>query len=640
MNKHITFSQRARYGFDNIMSRGTGALIGLLALGSGIIILVAAILISALQITQADGQPLGLIDAAWLGLTHALDSGAFGGDTGWVFRLVMLVVTIGGIFVVSTLIGVLGNGLEESIANLRKGRSAVLEQNHTLILGWSPKVFTIIRQLAVANANQPKARIVVLAEKDKVEMEDEIREKVGDTGRTRVICRTGNPIDMDDLTIVNPYASKSIIVIAPDEDEPDTAIIKTILALTNNPNRAQLTPATHTGPLHIVAEIHDAANLEVASMVGRDEAKFVLAADLISRLTVQTCRQSGLSVVYSELLDFDRDEIYFQREPALDGKTFGDAIMAYEDSAVIGVRFNNGSIKLNPPMDTVFATGDQVIAVSKDDDTVKLAVNIQPSIDTNAIRTGTPATQTPERTLILGWNARGNSMLTELDSYVAEHSQVLVVAEGSNAEADVARFNQQPRKQTVEFRPGNITDRATLNVLDLSSFNHVILMSYSDALKPQEADAKTLITLLHLRAMSEQTGRSFNLVSEMLDGRNRDLADVTRADDFIVSDKFASLLLTQISENKELPLVYEDLFTADGSELYLKPASEYVALDQPVNFYTVMESARQRNEVAIGYRNMALSNAADNNYGVEVNPKKSASVTFHQGDKVIVLAES
>ncbi len=640
MNKQITLSNRLRYSFDNVMSRGTGALIGLLALGSGVVIVIAAIVISVLRITQQDSDPLSFGEAAWLSLTRTLDSGTFGGDTGWLFRLVMLVVTLGGIFIVSTLIGVLGNGLEESIAKLRKGRSAVLETNHTLILGWSPKVFTIIRQLAQANANQKRPRIVILADKDKVEMEDEIREKAGDTGRTQVICRTGNPIDMDDLNIVNPYASKSIIVIAPDEDEPDTAIIKTILALTNNPKRQQLTPSTHTGPIHIVAEIHDAGNLEVASMVGRDEAKFVLAADLISRITVQTCRQSGLSVVYSELLDFDRDEIYFQREPALDGKTFGDAIMAYEDSAIIGIRFNDGSIKLNPPMETVLATGDQLIAVSEDDDTVKLAVNIQPNIDTTAIRTSTTIAQAPERTLILGWNARGNSMLTELDSYVAPNSSVLVVADGSTAEADVLHFNQQTRNQTVEFQTGNITDRTTLNSLNLPSFNHVILMSYSDSLKTQEADAKTLITLLHLRAISEQSGRSFNLVSEMLDSRNRDLADVTRADDFIVSDKFASLLLTQISENKELPLVYEDLFTADGSELYLKPASEYVALDQPMNFYTVMESARRRGEVAIGYRNMALANVADDNYGVEVNPKKSASITFHAGDKVIVLAES
>ena len=73
-------------------------------------------------------------------------------------------------------------------------------------------------------------------------------------------------------------------------------------------------------------------------MVGRDEAQLVLVGDLIARITVQTCRQSGLSVVYTELLDFGGDEIYFSDEPTLVGRTFGDALLAYEDSALIGMR--------------------------------------------------------------------------------------------------------------------------------------------------------------------------------------------------------------------------------------------------------------------------------------------------------------
>ena len=38
----------------------------------------------------------------------------------------------------------------------------------------------------------------------------------------------------------------------------------------------------------------------------------------------------------------------------------------------------------------------------------------------------------------------------------------------------------------------------------------------------------------------------------MLDVRNRELAEVTQADDFIVSDKLVSLMLAQVSENKDL----------------------------------------------------------------------------------------
>src|SRR5207244_13161439 len=137
--------------------------------------------------------------------------------------------------------------------------------------------------------------------------------------------------------------------------------------------------------------------------------------------------------------------------------------------------------------------------------------------------------------------------------------------------------------------------------LDVASFDHVITVSYSDGLRPQEADSRTLVTLLHLRDIAEQRGHRFNIVSEMLDVRNRQLAEVTRADDFIVSDNLVSLMLAQIAENKELSAVFQDLFDAEGNELYLKPAGDYVELERPVSFYTVVEAARRRGEVASGY---------------------------------------
>jgi len=125
----------------------------------------------------------------------------------------------------------------------------------------------------------------------------------------------------------------------------------------------------------------------------------------------------------------------------------------------------------------------------------------------------------------------------------------------------------------------------------------------------------------------------------MLDTRNRALAEVTQADDFIVSDKLVSLLLAQVSENKALNAVFTDLFDPDGSEIYLKLASNYVHLGQPMNFYTVVEAARQRNEVAIGYRIDAQSDDASKAYGVVINPNKSDTITFSEWDRIIVLAE-
>ena len=627
----ITFSDRLRYTFDNYMSRGTIALIGGLGLVSLLIILVAAVILSITRFAQEGSEPLSFGEAAWGSLMRTLDSGTMGGDTGWGFRFVMLSVTLGGIFIISALIGVLNNGLEDKLEELRKGRSRVIESGHTVILGWSQQIFSVISELIVANANQKNACIVILGDKDKVEMEDEIRDLVGPTGRTRIVCRTGSPMEPVDLDIASLHTARSIIVLAPEADDPDSSVIKTILAITNSPQR-------RPEPYHIVAEITDAKNLEVARMVGKDEVELILVGNLISRIIAQTCRQSGLSVVYTELLDFGGDEIYFKAEPGLTGKTFGEALLAYEDSAIIGLRSQGEMPRLNPPMETRIQAGDHLIAISEDDDTIRLSGLKDLGIKTNAITLHEPAAPTPERTLILGWNWRAPAIIHELDHYVAPGSEALVVAEAEDGEAELDKRRASLKNQAVKFQSGDTTDRRTLDSLAIETYKHVIVLAY-DHLDTQPADARTLITLLHLRDIAERAGQPFSIVSEMLDVRNRNLAEVTHADDFIVSDKLVSLMMAQVSENKALNAVFADVFDPEGAEIYLKLASNYVTLGAPVNFYTVAEAARRRGEVAFGYKLNADSKDPAKAYGVVVNPDKSKEVTFTEWDRIIVLAE-
>jgi Trk K+ transport system NAD-binding subunit len=409
-------------------------------------------------------------------------------------------------------------------------------------------------------------------------------------------------------------------------------VIKTMLALTNNPHR-------RAEPYHIVAEICDPKNMEVARMVGRDEVELVQVSDLISRIIAQTCRQSGLSIVYTELLDFGGDEIYFHAEPALVGKTFGEALQSFEESAVIGLHRVGSAPQLNPPPDTRIEASDRLIVISEDDDTIRLRATQNIAIDTSAIELSEPAAPTPERTLILGWNWRGPAIINELDHYVAPNSIVTVVANDHSAKEAIDQQCAGLTQQTVTFQAGETTDRRTLDALKIETYKHVILLCYSDTLSAEQADAQTLITLLHLRDIASRAEQRFSVVSEMLDTRNRALAEVTQADDFIVSDKLVSLILSQVSENKALNAVFTDLFDPDGSEIYLKLAANYVKLGKPMNFYTVVEAARRRNEVAIGYRIVAHSDDASKAYGVVINPDKSDSITFSEWDRIIVLAE-
>ena len=214
-------------------------------------------------------------------------------------------------------------------------------------------------------------------------------------------------------------------------------------------------------------------------------------------------------------------------------------------------------------------------------------------------------------------------MLTELDRYVTAGSQVLVVADGPGVADQVTVIGQKLANLNLTYRAADTTNRAVLDTATAEGYEHVVVMSYSDKLDEQRADAQTLVTLLHLRDIESKRGESFTIVSEMLDVRNRALAVVTRADDFIVSGKLVSLMMSQLAENPELRAVFDDLFDEAGSEVYLKPAADYVRLDEPVDFYTIVESARRRGEVAFGYRVLAEAEDSDKAYGVVINPDKA-----------------
>jgi hypothetical protein len=175
----------------------------------------------------------------------------------------------------------------------------------------------------------------------------------------------------------------------------------------------------------------------------------------------------------------------------------------------------------------------------------------------------------------------------------------------------------------------------------IRDYDQVIVLCYSGELSTQRADARTLVTLLHLREIvgNRAKGERPSVVSEMLDDRNRALAQVAHVDDVIVSDEILSLILSQLSENDRLEAVFQDLLDADGSEIYLRPVADYVSTGADVTYATVVEAASRRGQTAIGYRVSAESDDPEAGFGVYVNPAKSRTFAVEPADRVVVLAE-
>jgi hypothetical protein len=636
MRAMVRLRQRLRYKFDNLMARGVGAQILLLALFTVALVVVTVILLHVLGVVPEDEH--GTSDStpmlAWKSLMHTMDAGTLGGDSGsWTYLFVFLFATIGGLFVVSALIGVLNQGFGTMLDQLRRGRSVVVERDHTVILGWGPKVFTLLHELAEANRNKRGASIVILADRDKVEMDDEIAAAMRGYA-LRVITRRGSTMSTEDLALVSLATSKAVIVLAaePDADrgphESDTVVLRTLLAI-------KKAAADH--PLHLVAEIFDPRTEPVARMVAGKDAALLTAAPLVSRLLVQTGRQSGLSVVYTELLDFGGCEIYVTAEPALAGTTFRDAAFRYGTSTLLGVFTASGEILLPPPLDRPFAAGDLVVTISEDDDTIVL--DGAGAIDATAITaTAARPARRSERILVLGASRRLPLVLRELDNYVAAGSETVV--RGETARATLAGFDHAAlANSTIAVEDADVTDRAVLEALDVPRFDHILVLSEPEQRTQEMADARTTVTLLYLRDIAARAGARVPITSEILEIQSRDLASVSEADDFIVSNSLVSLMISQLAENPHLVHVFEALFSSAGHELYVKPLADYLEAGE-ATYATLCEAAMRRNEIAIGYRLARSARDPDAAYGVRVNPPKREKVAFSAADHVIVLAEA
>lgn len=283
---------RLAYTFDNAIARRPEVVLlwlGLITLG---VVLLATLVLTLLQIPGVNGDEGGesFLEAFWQTLLRILDSGTVASDVGWPARIVGIFVTLAGIFLAGSLIGLIANQLDQRIAELRKGHSMALETDHTLILGWSPRVTTIVSELVLANANQKGHAVVIVADEDKTQMEDTIRRAVPDTRTTRVVCRSAEPWTDEALVMGNAAQARCIVITEPDS-EADT--VKALLAL----------HANHPGlGAPIVAEVSDpglAGSLEQL-LGGRVAA--VCSDEVVAALTAQACRERGIGAVFGERL--------------------------------------------------------------------------------------------------------------------------------------------------------------------------------------------------------------------------------------------------------------------------------------------------------------------------------------------------
>ncbi len=630
MPRTYTLRQRLRYRFDNTLSRGLWAVLawlGVIALG---FFLLIATIIAVTGIGPGD-ESTSYGDGLWYALTRSLDPGTFSGDEGSGFRGIMLAVTIIGIFLAAAIIGLVSSAIDSRVDALRRGKSIVVEEGHTLVIGRSDKLPSIVAELVEANASERGRAIVVLSPDDTVEVTEDIRSVVRDLKTSRLVVRSGIPTRIADLEQANPASAKSVIILrAPDES--DAHVVKTVLAL------ARIVPGLEG--LTVVAEMDDPATTEALRASVGGNLLTVIPNDIIARISAQVSRAAGLGVVYQELLDFEGDEIYTVDIPErLAGRSFGELVMSSSASTIIGLRHDDGAVELCPSSATVVTAGDQAIGISEDDSTFVLDLDPAEWMPADE-RQWTSLGEKRERTLMIGWSSLAPLIATELEAHVAPDSELHVLVMPRPDVRGQIEGSLRLDRQDVFVHLGDTIDAKQIGrVVDMGPFDHMLLLCERDQYSVDEADARTLLTLMLVREATKGSAGAENILTELLEPNAVDLGGGDASSDFIVSQKLISLLMAQLSESPHLADVFADLFDSGGAHVALHPAERYVPLGA-TTFGDIVAAARDWGVVAIGYRAAdALTDPQAMAGGVRVNPKKGQSVSLGAADSVIVISQ-
>ena len=606
----------------------------------------------------------------WMSWGYLVNPGNHIGFNGSYERTCGVLLTVLGVLYMSTVLGLVVDVIREKMDQLKMGRN-VLEEGHSVILGWTDRAPLIIEEIILANESEGGGQIVVLADepaKDVIEAEVHMRFRGRMLG-TRVIVRHGSPMLTQDLKKVSVDRARSAIVLSQtggDADKSDALALRMVLALKS------------IGDLDgfVLVEIRDVDNEPLVRLVGGDAIETLVSHDTIGRMMVMASRNPGLSRVYGEVLGFDGDEFYMSAHAELDGRTFGELQAMFPDAVPIGVASaDENRIWLKPSLGRVMKPGEKVIVIAEDDDTYapKPPVDAAPG----ALPSSTARPPAVETMLFCGWRRDIRDIIHHLDRLVMPGSAIHLCTDAVPLhERDVKLAEEgldvnELEHLRIEHFHLNTSVRRKLEDLPLEDYTSVMIFpdqAYEEDM--MHSDSHAIATLLLIRdiqakrlvhrveAVTRAPRKSAEriaagvtkwrdralppkcpMICEILDPRTQATIEqntsVMGSSDFCQSNRLCAQVLAMISENRGVKLLLDELLSPDGTSFYVHSAKDYVGADEALTFYDLAaRCATCNHEILIGYQDTE-------SLETQINPRdKSTSKHWHGLDLVLLRGDS
>ncbi|MBR4204377.1 MAG: hypothetical protein IKQ92_02775 [Clostridia bacterium] len=603
------FKKRFLYWLDNRISGGSMGLIRLLAIMSIFIVLLIALVIVLFQLNGEDGFLAAFWDSAATVINAWMPSFE---DGGIVYLILMSLAAIAGLFITSILIGIISSGIEEKITSLKRGSSAVVEEDHIIVLGFYPGEYTLLQQLVLAAAEEPCC-IVVADDIEQEEMQQYIADNVEKPKNVRIICRTVDIFDPKALERCALSACRSVII-SPTDDYRTTKALLAVSAVIGQ----------DTSSVRVGAVVSKAEYRFPPSIAEKHNVTTLQTSEVVAKIIAHSCTQCGLSETFREVFNFEGCELYAVPLEA-GGMTFGELALRVDCAVPVGICTRDG-IRINPPRDTVIGEGERILVFTEEDDTAKLVEAAKTR--EFAVDPERRAEKRPEKVTVIGGLESLDTVLYELPENVSEVT--INTAREPDREAVAAAIAKRKNPFAVNFSHSNLLRDDALTRLALKSEHIVILSDYEKG--DDEADMDTIFLLLNLRDIRIRRGLSFSITAEMRKEHNQHLVVTDDNTDFVVSSNMSSLILAQLAESPELIDAFRELISNRGNELYLMEAGEMMCAGKKTTA-EIRRIALEQRMIVIGYIDAETRESV-------FNPPLNEELELGEKDSLIVLAES
>ncbi|MAT39962.1 MAG: hypothetical protein CL946_10205 [Ectothiorhodospiraceae bacterium] len=651
-----SFNERLRYRIDQFFQSGFTLQ---LVIASSMIVAVMALFYGFAEVFQIDVGPDFASDGSdrfwpsvrfWWVVTHLLET--YWIEASIVEQLTATILTLFNFLVFAAIIGLVGSKIQSRLESMRRGTSRAIEFNHYVIIGWSEKVLPIVRELH-EGLERKRTAIAILSEHPVDEIEQYLRKKLGRLRKLRLVIRQGNATDPRDLDIVSIGTCKSIIILRPNgaSDYGDALVIKTIMAVEH-----AVTTAERSGERrlpNVIAELERDETLPLAYAAANNmPLSIVQPSDYLSKIILQTARQTGLVQIYDELLEHRGSEIHAlaaEKLTGIDGMRWEEFVFSFDYVIPIGLQ-RDGVLYLNPQRTEETKTvrsSDTIFFVAEDSNAIRERGERREYKEVPATQALTASSQPIVHSfMIIGYNEKVKPFLEECNRYAHSVAQRFSITLVSPSASVNAVQSSDYSSLDIDLVHQDYIVPAVLEKLNPGAYQAVIVLGEQEhGAEWGDADTRAIMTLLLLRNLRQKAadaGKPFpkehQIVGEIIYSTNKELARSTgTVNDVIISLSLISKMIAQICRDPRIEPVLKDLFDESGDEIYLKPLSAFTDADS-IEFGELLAICLARGETPIG---LDLADPSDpDDTRIVLNPNKSEWIAVTANTRVIVISEN